>query len=138
MMMNLKDVMPFEGLGDLRFGMPRDTVRELLGAEYQSFRKTPSSPQLTDSYAGLGFHLYYYTEDRLEFIETFPPCDSTYSGVRLLKGSRQRVLQQLADLGHTALYEDGGYDFKELGLALCTPVRKIESVAVYRRGYYDD
>jgi hypothetical protein len=93
--MNLKDVLPFDGLGDLRFGMPRDMVRELLGVAYQSFRKTSSSPRLTDAYDGLGFHLYYDTEDRLEFIETFPPCDPTYGGVRLLKGSRRRVLYRL-------------------------------------------
>ena len=135
--MNLADVVPFEGLGDLRFDTPRAAVRALLATDHRSFQKSPLSRQLTDAYDTLGFHLYYDDEDRLEFIETFPPCDPTYRGIRLLKGSRQRVLQQLADLGHTASHEDEGYNFKQLGLVLYVPARKIEAVSLYRRGYYD-
>ena len=136
--MNIQEVVPFERLGDLRLGMSRTAVRSMLGSNFKSFRKGPDSINETDAYDQLGMHLYYDADDQLEFIEMFPPSDPAYQGVHLLNNSLDQVLQKLAAIGQHYHYDDDGYDFKQLGVVLYVPDDSIESVAVYRRGYYGD
>lgn len=130
------EIIPFEGLGNLRFGMKRLRVRDLLGDEYDSFRKGASS-QLTDAYNRLGLHLHYDAEDRLEFIEAIPPrCIPVYHGVELMD-DLATVFRRLAKLGYEPRYDNEGYLFDELGFALYAPMETVEGVSAYRRGYYD-
>jgi hypothetical protein len=136
--MDLQEIVPYQGLGDLRLGMTRGEVRDLLGPGFRSFRKTPWSAADTDAYDGLGFHLYYDPQDRLEFIETFPPCRPRYRGVELFGARPKALLRRLAAVGCDAVGDGESYDFRECGFVLYVPDRTIESVAVYRRGYYDE
>src|SRR5437899_12990923 len=88
------EIRPFEGLGDVRFGMRRGDARALLGQEFRSFKKTPLADRLTDAYTQFGLHLYYDGQDRLEFVEAFQPCVPIFRGVELL-GPRKVVLEAL-------------------------------------------
>jgi len=92
------EIRPFEGLGDLRFGMSRRDVRALLGQEFRSFKKTPLADSLTDAYAQYGLHLYYDGQDRLELVEAFRPCVPIFQGVELL-GPRKVVPDRLPEAG---------------------------------------
>jgi hypothetical protein len=136
--MNMRDFVPFAGLGDLTFNMTRSEVRQMLDTPYDSFQKVPWAQKLTDAYDSQGFHLYYDSEDRLELIEAFRPCDPTYRGLRLLRASLKRTLNELAEMGYTTEYEDEGYNFKSLGFVLYVPhtYKKIEAVSLYRLGHY--
>ncbi len=136
--MDISTITPFEGLGDLKFGLSRQAVRDLLGPDVRSYRKNKYEPRDTDSYRRLGLHLYYDADDRLEFIETTPPSDPTFQGVHLRDADLGRVLARLADQGYHATEDDAGYNFKDLGIGLYVPESAIEAVSVYRRGYYDD
>lgn len=136
--MDLETVVPYVGLGDLRFGSTRATVDALLGGQKTSFHKDLMEPTLTDAYDELRFHLYYDEADQLEFIESFPPANPRSTSIRLLSEPLPVVLQRLADLGYTTSYSDEGYDFIDLGLGLYVPdEERIEAVSLFRRGYYD-
>jgi hypothetical protein len=131
------EVRPFEGLGDLRFGMSRADVRALLGPEFRSFKKTPLAKTLTDAYTQLGLHLYYDDQDRLEFIEAFQPCIPIFRGIELL-GRPEVVLEQLRKTGVGIPRRDSdGNFFDDLGFALYSPGDVVEGVSVYKKGYYD-
>ncbi len=129
-------VRPWEALGDLRFGVSRDAVRSLLGDQFRSFKRTPKAKTLTDEYENLGLQLSYDEDDKLEFIEAYPPCMPTYQGIELF-GELTLVLRQLEAAGHMLKADDVGYSCEQLGFALFAPMQTIEAVSVYRRGYYD-
>lgn len=135
--MALTSIVPFEGLGELRFGTPRSAIHSSLRGSPTAFSKVVGAPTMTDSYDALGLHLYYDDEDKLEFIEAFPPCDPSYSGVRLLADELDQVLSQLAEMGHVPTRGDVGYHFDQLGFRLYSPHESAEAVSVFRRGYYD-
>lgn len=133
--MNLQDIIPFSGLGDLRFGVSRATVHALLGNNFKSFRKSPYSTNDTDAYDELGFHLYYDNDDQLEYIETYPPCNPMYDGVSLFGKDTKALLQELSEMGYYPVDDDEGYNFEQLGFGLYIPDEKIEAVSIYRKGY---
>ena len=132
--MDLRSVRSFEGLGDLRLGMSRATVRALLDTGFRPFVK--GGVEL-DSYDALGFHLYYDQNEELEFIEAFEPCEPDYDGVRLLGDETPSVLNKLTELGHEPVDDESGYNFPRLGFGLYVPLEHIEAVSIYKRGYYD-
>ena len=131
------NIAPYEGVGQLRFGLTRSQVRSLLGGSVSTFRKGPYASTDTDAYDELGLHLYYGNGDRLECIEAWGPCPIHYKGVSLLNASTQEVLERLAGLGLSSRYDDG-YFLDDGGFALYTPDDVVKAVTVYRRGYYDE
>ena len=136
--MDTYQIVPFEGVADLRFGLPRSTVQALLGGNFRTFREGADESVAVDSYDETGFHLVYDADDRLEFIEMFFPAMPMYDGVSLLEGDLEDVLTQLSNQGYRYRLGPEGYNFPDLGLVLYAPDESIEGVSVYRRGYYED
>ncbi len=130
------EILPFQGLGELRFGMSKASVHAILGDNCTAVDKY-RSPNLREAYTDLGIHVDYDEHDQVEFIETTRRCNPTYNGVEFFALELQAVLEQLSDLGISYEEDVDGYDFTEQGFVLYVPVSSIEAVAVYRRGYYD-
>ena len=130
-------IFPYEGLGHLRFSMTRSEVRALLPIVPRTFREDPLAPTETDDYYELGMHLSYDAEDRLEFIETFPPCVPTFEGTAFIGLPLEVVVAAMKARGYGAtLGENGECTFSQVGIALYLP-DTVESVAIYQRGYYE-
>ena len=131
-------IIPFEGLGSLRFSETRAAIRALLNDPDLSFRKGSSTSTLTDAYNALGLHLFYDAQDCLEFIETFPPCNPVFEGQTFSGLPIEMVVTAMRARGHQPNNDGlGDYIFEDLGIALYVPDEDVESVAVYRHGYYD-
>lgn len=130
-------IFPYEGLGRLRFSMIRSEARALLPVVPRTFQKGALDPTETDDYYELGMHLSYDAEDRLEFIETFPPCVPTFEGMTFTGLSLEVVVEAMKARGYEAtLGENGECTFPQVGIALYLP-DTVESVSVYQRGYYE-
>ena len=141
MTINLHDLVPYKGLGDLLLGSQRDDNRIMLNSQYRSLPQYGTELLIRDSYYkdGLGLHLDYDDKDLLEFIEVFAPLDPTYEGVHFISEPIGVVVKKLNTIGHFGKFDElGGYDFDELGITLYLPDELIEAVAVYRRGYYNN
>lgn len=131
------DIIPFIGVGRLRFGLTRSHARSLLGTGVSAFRKGPHASTETDGYDALGLHLHYDAKDRLECIEAWGSCPISYKDASLLNTSVQEVLQRLADLGLSSRYDDA-YFLDDGGFVLYAPDDVVKAVTVYRKGYYDE
>lgn len=131
------EIQPYIGIGIVQFGMSRGEVRTLLPGSVSTFKKGLDAITLTDAYDELGLHLFYDSSDRLECIDAWGPCPISYKGVQLLGVNLAHVLKGLADLGLDARYDDG-YFFDQGGFVLdSSPEEIVQTVTVYRRGYYD-
>jgi hypothetical protein len=134
--MREREIEPFRGLGELTFGTSRDVCRAILGGQFESFARVGGGGAETDSFDALGLQLAFDEQDKLAFVEAFPPADIRYRGVRLL-GELSEVTEELTTHGIVGKQDAVGYDFPEHGFGLYAPHEKVEAVSVYRRGYYD-
>jgi len=126
-------IQPFVGLGWLRFGQPRQETRRLLIDSPASFLKAAS--KVVDEYRDIGLHLYFDSEDKLEFIEAFAPSNPTFRGVPFLGRNAESVRSDLAALGVSCKSDEAGFDCPEVGVGATSDDEVVVGVAVYRRGY---
>lgn len=111
--------------------------------EHRTCRKTFRCPNLSDAFDDAGVHAHYETTAQCEAIELFPPAEPTFRG-RSLLGQPYREVREWALRLDPLLQEDGASFHSEvLGFGVYAPAAKknpdgpVESVIVFRRGYYD-
>lgn len=133
-------IKPFVGVGELRFGLPRDSFRALLGSASSSFSRAELPAVETDAFDVVGIQLSFDPKGRLEFVELYAPARVHYRGVALLGNeySLQDVAAELAAHGLSGRKDDVGFDYPTAGFGLFTRDNTtIEAVSVYPSGYYD-
>jgi hypothetical protein len=126
---------PNRGANSLLFGKRRDEVRRTLG--HLVFTTKPHEPQ-NDFCEKEGLILGYDEQDELEFIEIVKPSSAEFRNIRFFELDLPDVLARMRSLGFSADYDDGGYNFTSIGIALYCPQGELESVSLYREGYYDN
>jgi len=130
------DIIPLEGVGPIRFGDSRQHVRNVLASPYTTFRKASGSNE-TDAFDELDLHVYYGGEDLVEFIEAFSPASISFCGLQLMGRALGNIDEELRALGCSPEQADVGLKYESAGIALYAPNGIVESVGVFRRGYYD-
>jgi hypothetical protein len=119
----------------LTLGSQRAAVRAyLIGKELTA---QPSEPE-NDFYIQEGLILGYTSNDVLEFIEVFSPSTAVVGQFSLLGQSVKSILAKLQPLGLRVEPRASCLCFDEIGMSLYAPQAVVESVSVYRKGYYDD
>ncbi|GAA4441888.1 hypothetical protein [Bremerella cremea] len=129
------DFKPHMGTDLLPFGTPRSEVRDVV-LEGKRFVTRTSEPR-NDFYVSDGLILGYDDQDTLEFIEVFSPSKATFDGIALTDKATKEVIGEFEKRGHQVPFDDGSYDFRELGIIFYCPEKRIESSSIYREGYYD-
>lgn len=113
-----REVLPFVGVGDIRFGTARSDVRKLYGEPEDAVRQPNWNSQLTDMYISAGLSFAYDSEGLLAAVELFDPARVVVRGVELLGGPAGEVLEELRPaLGAAAEGSDPQY-FPEIGLSV--------------------
>jgi hypothetical protein len=131
--MNWK-ITSFRSVGPVSFGQSRALVRSALGEKVRSFRKTEGENE-TDAYDGLGIHLYYDENDRLEFVEAFAAAVIEFQNIRLIGRNAEQVTRDMQSLGYEGVSDEVGYNYDEVGLGLTVDRGVVVGVAVFRKGY---
>jgi hypothetical protein len=132
------EIISFESVGDLRFGMAREETHNLLGNEFKPFFKSPNAKIATDAYNDLGLHLYFDQDDRLEFVEAWGSAIITFNGIDFLGRTPKEVNADMRAMGHIPQREDDGLQYDSAGIGLWIEEGIVTSVAAFRPGYYDN
>jgi hypothetical protein len=127
------EIIPYEKVGDISLQLERESIRKLLG-EFKEFKKSKSSEKKADNF---GFcHIYYDKDNRIEAVEFFEGTDLVYNGKNLFSLSYNELLKFAKENDYKE--DDSGIFIEKLGIAAYVPDKnKVESILVYRRGYYD-
>ena len=134
---------PYVGAGDLRFGMTRDAVRKEVGGAFEVFRRGPEDALDSEVFDGDGIYVYYDPNDLCEAIEFSGPANPTLFSARLIGQPLDGVLAYLKKYDSTVSVDESGATAYAIGVGVYAPaVTKesgcvVESVIVFRRGYYD-
>jgi len=89
-------IIPYVGVGPIRFGLSRAQARALVEGAPSTFRQGPYAISETDAYEQLYLHLYYDSADRLRCIMAFGSNPIHYKHIALLNRRLQAVLADLA------------------------------------------
>lgn len=130
------EIIPYKSLGILSIGDTKQVARSKLRGSFIEFRKYPYDKD-ADAFNEEGLHLFYDSEGRLEFVEAFPPANVTYKGIQFLDRANDDVISDMQFLGITGMMDEDGCIFPEAGIASYAPRGIIESVSIYRKGYFD-
>lgn len=127
------EIEPNLGADKIKFNLHRSDARKIVGTEPVVKSFEPEN----DFYEENGLIIGYDDEDLLEYIEIIPPSSAMFDGVDLLKLTPSECLKKINEMGYFSEFDDGGYNFEEIGVVLYCPFDIVESVSLYRKGYYN-
>ncbi len=124
-------IRPFEGIGQIDFGMARSKVRELLGSEFTTIRNRHRD---VDVYDELGVYCYFDSDGTVKFVEAFDASNANYDGLYFFVSKLPAIIERLAAAGQPATVDGTECYFKGIGVSLDAPRDgRVESVGVFRK-----
>jgi hypothetical protein len=132
------NILPYQGVGPIRFGMGRDELRDKLG-EFSSFSHSRGN---TDNF---GYIKVEYDRDSCRAVMLNLPFEPIFKGKTLLKnGSINNLTKWLDSLNGILDIDIDGVKSYRFGIALSTESynlfgnKRPNSMTVFRVGYFDD
>lgn len=137
------EITPLEGVGAVRFGMPRAAARAAVGEPARAYRKAPEARHEADAFDRSGLHVHYRDADpAVECVEAVPADGVTFvlGGVEVFERPADEVRAALA-AQTDVIAEEGGrtYVLPEWDVALWRPspdAPRFTGVGVAEPGYY--
>ena len=132
------EILPKQGIGQLRLDMPRTVVRDLLPERAEVSELGPA----VDVFNALGIHVHYDTSDLVEYLECHPPCRAVLDELDLLGIPWRKLGPLLEERGHSWWRDERtGSDIELTNEQVVFNVQDDEdppvAVGVFRAGYYD-
>lgn len=130
---------PFEGTDRIRFGSPREAVRQILGNDYREFTRNKFSTNSEDYYQESGLFVGYSVENVCEVL-VFSNAATLYYGDDDLLAIKYSALRKKYDAFSTNKEEEAaiGITYHDLGFAVMQVWGKnqVESVTIFTETYY--
>ena len=137
------EIKPLKGVGAIEFGMTPLEVRNRLGGEFKSFKRSSMAAFPCDYFQSVGIFAYYRASGELEALEFASPAQPVLEGANLLSmsfsaakaflSSRDSALENKGD---SAIAHAVGVSVYA-STAKKNPMTPCESVLVFAPGYYD-
>lgn len=125
-------------VGPLRSGMGREEVREVLGGDFSTFKKTADDESETEDYSVHRVHVYYDADDRLEGAEFLRGSEFYFNNIKVV-GERYSFLSELLIKENVVIdVSTSGFKMRELGLSFYVPdIGDYEVDALIKSVYVD-
>lgn len=139
----LMPIEPYVSFGPLRLGMTRAEVRNSISAAVEAFRKLPGDVALSDAFSSQGIYVYYDKDDVCEAVEVAAPSVPVLLGQHLVGQPFTHVRAWFENNDPETAVDSAGLTSPKFGVgiyapsALKDPADPVESVMVFREGYYD-
>lgn len=131
------EVIPHEGVGDIRFGMSKEEVRELFPDRTpKDYKQNVYSRGDTDLYESLGIMIHYDTEGRCAAVEFGGSVKPMYQGSSPLGMTKELVEAWFESHDDDSQIDPPDITSEKLSLSAYVE-EKAESIMVFRDGYYD-
>ncbi|HCG8219557.1 TPA: ABC transporter ATP-binding protein [Vibrio parahaemolyticus] len=131
-----------KGVGSISFGMTPKHVREALGSNYTSFKRTPDSTHPCDHFESLGIFVYYTKSGTVEAIELSKPAQAILDDKDLLQMPFYKLIETLKSRDSQLEVEPDGLISYIQGISAYAPdsdeypEQPAESILVFEENYY--
>jgi hypothetical protein len=135
------EIVPYVGIGCIKFGMKREEVRKCFDNQYEEFKKTPFSETLTDDFGGC--HVFYKKQDTCEAIECFEESNVMMDGKKIIGMPYAEIKAMFEEIDNSLEFNDAGFTSFKYGTGVYAPFAQdrpsepVESVIVFEKGYYE-
>lgn len=126
----------YKGAGELEFGMTPDKVHSLIGKPQKTIKKTHGSDP-SDYFFTPGISCHYGAKG-LEAIEFFSPEPAMFDGTNLLEKTEASAEKWLETKDPEAQIDPPSLISEKLGISFYVEDGHVETVLVFRRGYYGE
>lgn len=124
------EVVPFEAVGPLRFGMSKAEVAATLGEDPDVVDET------REAFDEVGCQTEYGDDGRLESVTVYAPAVLVVRGVEVHEDqAMEDAVRALEALGQHGREHQGVTWFEETGTMLYGPTGTVEGAGAYRKGY---
>ena len=134
-------VTSYIGVGDIKFGMSRNDVRNALRSEPFVFQRFEGyEPE--DRFNDLGVYVYYNKQGECTAVEMALPASPVFEGKSLLETSFSELARTFKSLDVEVELDNSGLTSFKYGIGLYAPLLKDypnyppEAAIVFERGYY--
>ena len=136
---------PNEGVNNLRYGMDRVEIRNILTLDKLSkeFYRSKNSKNSCDEFYSLGIFINYDENNNCDSFEFFQPAKVMFAEVNLMELSYLGVIDFLGYIDANIEEDDSGCTSFLLGVGAYAPFKsdepnnKIESIITFKRDYYN-
>jgi hypothetical protein len=124
--MDIKEIKPFEGLGEIKFGMTRNQVKKILGEpdETEKYPYTEGEDDLTESWHYDEYEISFGFDEEVDWKLMTIAVSSTdyiFKGMNLLGLKRDLAMNTFAELGLKNLFiEDSTDEDNLLSVLVCS------------------
>jgi hypothetical protein len=136
------EILPYQEVAGIRFGMTPAQVREILGNPVSRFKKTSTSELETDAFDHLGIQVFYKQPGVCEAIELSAPAEPALQGKSLVGESFQTLKEWFQAIDDSVEIDETGLTSHLFGIGLYAPFaatlsdKPVESVLVFEQRYY--
>jgi hypothetical protein len=136
-------ITPFKSLGNISLGLHRKEIRKLLKQPYIEFYRNEFSKMSIDFFEGLGLLINYDEKLLCEAVELVQPANPTLFTVKLLNIPYESAEEQIGEWDEELEIRNTGFTSYKFGVGAYAPNKDeypyeaIESVIVFKKGYYD-
>ena len=123
--------------------MTSEDVQRALGKVPKTFKRTPQAAFPCDYFQSEGTFCYYDSDGSLEAVEFGDPARPLLATLSLLGSPMNKALAALFQLDPTLAVGADGATSHHMGVSIFAPQLKdngtasVESLLVFRRGYFD-
>ena len=134
---------PLRGVDQIEFGMTPQQTRSRMKGDFELFKRTPQVSFPSDYFPEEHAFFYYDVSGLLQAIEFAPPAQPTIGGLDLFGLTFGQAVTKLRLLDNSLEEDADGAIARRLGVSIWAPLAKddrnapVESVLVFRKGYYD-
>lgn len=132
----------FTGAGPIEFGMTIEQVRNVMGDDFVSFKRTPAADIPNHHYRSLGLIINYRLPGVVKAIEFASPADPEFDDIHLLAISYNELKKLLIARDPDLEIEIDGLTSHKLGIgayaphAADEPNSPVEAIIVFEKDYY--
>jgi hypothetical protein len=136
-------ISPYIGMGDIKLGMDRAQIRNILNSSVESFVRNEYAEMPEDSFPDLGIFIEYKQPGVCDSIQVVKPLNPIWRGKQLLNTPFRELAAWFLEIDSERELDGTGFTSYKYGIGAYAPNHEeepdclAESIIVFSRGYYD-
>lgn len=131
---------PYKGFNDIEFGLSPREIEKKLKKRPRKVLKQNYDKYETDAYDDL--YIYYDEEGKCEAVEFNCGAKLIFNKAKIFEKSYQDIESFIGNMDPDIEIDEVGFTSYKFGIGVYAPYKseinsKVESVIIFKRGYYD-
>lgn len=129
---------PYTGTDQIKFGMTRKEIRQILNLDFSSFRRNEFAENTTDFFPSLELFVEYDKNDICEALEFTKEGNLIWKGIDLCKSHFSQLTAKLDLVSSDIEEEESTKTYHDLGITISVGKEEdeIETVMVFSKNYW--